>query len=486
MVETVRLTRLKLQFERIIPFYKSVIGTSQVSISVILAGIITILVTPVLTGIYSPSSFGQYSTAVAIATLFGTLFGHSRSSIVQLCSEQEVERLVSDAIAIRWTKALQVLLVTAVACLFGFGVAYGMIIGVLSVIVYVVNICRAFSARQLNFKRLARANISESISQNTGQMFLPLIEMTTLGLPFGFLIGKLFVLGQVKPAIGKEKKLKGPKKSLGKWRSEGFSLTAAALLNQITVAGIAIVITGLYGLKEAGIFAVALRLSSLPATFVGRSFNQLFFSKYAGWKRNDVDRFIRVRMSVYILFTLSILVHLVLVLIALPAVGQFLTGEWMTTSAVATTLTIWFAPNLVAGALSGAAIAERRSKTLLLLSCYEVPLRIGALVVGWRNEDFILGVELYALAGLVIALISLRFTLSTLDGRRISLMVPMIVLVGYLVVVVQVAKPAHLHANENWSRVPAVILVLLGLTVLARLAWRDSRVLSQQLVTTLK
>ncbi|MGO1383684.1 MAG: lipopolysaccharide biosynthesis protein [Arachnia sp.] len=293
---------------------------------------VLVLVSPLLTRIYSPQDFGALATFTAIVTVMGGLSSLSWERAVAIPrSDRQGRSLVllalgsSFTISVAccvpifvWRRELDALLGVSLFEPFWWLVPCTMAVLGLQASV------TAWLVRKKRYSSIALRNGVQGIAQSISSVGLGLAGLTPFGLLSGMAIGRFAsVLGVVRWRSLPSSRL--PERRLvmataSRFRRFPLVATWSRAVNVLGLQLPPLLIVAIYGVAEAGLYALTLRVLAVPVGVVVNAVSQYFEAAFAGQFRE--------RRPGLAKFTLKICSRLLLVALV-PSVVILIAGEWV-------------------------------------------------------------------------------------------------------------------------------------------------------------
>ena len=258
-----------------------------------IANAIPVVISPILTRIYSPEDFGLLALFVAIATIFGTIINGRYELAIMLPKKDE------DAINIVALGLIIMSLITLI--LFVIVIIFNEKIGHLFnnkdivIWLYIIplsiffiglfNLLNYFNNRKKYYKDIAKANIIKSITLVIFQLVVGFIKEGAAGLISGQIASQMTANIKLFKNLMKDKLLlsKISKKKIflvAKRYKEfpKFSI-AGALANKATGNLTNILISIFYNISTLGYYSLVQRVLGVPSVLIGNSIGQVFFEE---------------------------------------------------------------------------------------------------------------------------------------------------------------------------------------------------------------
>lgn len=239
-----------------------------------LGALVALALTPVITRIYEPETFGVFVQVVALAS---TLIGFNTLRYEIIGQTEEQEEGFSASIRLALANALAVAVITSAVSavfVFGFGAAaIWILVGPISFIGSATSIGAATFSRQRKYGQLSLGNFLQQGIVPAFQAGLGLYSASVLSLVVGFMLGR----GVWFRAIFRA--LRGPSLPIvdvhrRRWRSAtsaGFSALVNSAGSQVLLLGMSLA----YGAAVVGIVGMAIRLVVGPLSIVSQAVGQV-------------------------------------------------------------------------------------------------------------------------------------------------------------------------------------------------------------------
>lgn len=263
------------------------------------------------------------------------------------------------------------------------------------------------------FSALANTRISQSLGMVGAQAALGLGGVGLMGLIIGETFGRLIGVS----TLWREIKGKVPWGTINRRdmlsaanRYKRFPLYSApaGLLTAISTQIPVVVLATLYGPAVAGVYAMTIRVLSIPLTLIGGAINQVVLTK-AARSASDPSQLRALTKSVA---TGSIAAGAIVYGVA--AVGgeglfAYCLGEkWYSAGTYARILTPWFLVWLAGKALSGLLTIREWQPTILLYALFECLTRLGSLWSGAMLGRPDLAIASLSIASLTIGVLTIE------------------------------------------------------------------------------
>lgn len=280
----------------------------------VIAQVITVVSSPVLTRLYTPEEMGVLASLLAVVMIIGIVAaGRYDLAVVLPNDEQDANAVIYTGIIIAFIFSL---LITIVFVFFGsrLGPLLGMknvhkkwldLIGLMVFLVGVEHVLKRSCVRDRNFKVIASAQVFQQVGANGVKIGAGFLHGGVAGLFIGTLSGH--VIRTVKLVFaerGRLLKKNGTfdftriKKVAKRYKKFPLISSWSALLNTASSQIPVILFASLYSPSVAGHYALSHRILSLPMTLIGRSVSDVFIERSAKARENSFE-LSRLALSIY-------------------------------------------------------------------------------------------------------------------------------------------------------------------------------------------
>ncbi len=257
----------------------------------ILAQSIPVLISPVLTRLYTPASFGVLQVFTSLSMIFGVI-GNARYEMAILLPKQD-----SRAVNIWFLTIVVALTISSITflsvCFFhDFWIEklktpqlsfWIYLFPLTALFIAVYNSSNYFLVREKNFKKISAGKVVRSGTVSLLQ--LSLFQFGSAGLITGFLLGQIsgafFYVREIIKKSGLVKKIKKVWVIALAKRYKKFPLLTApaSLFNRTATELPNILISGMFSATTLGFYSLAFRILSVPSSFIGMSIGQIYMKE---------------------------------------------------------------------------------------------------------------------------------------------------------------------------------------------------------------
>jgi len=258
-----------------------------------IAQAIPIVISPILTRIYTPEDFGVFALFVAISTIFGSI-ANARYELAIMLPKKDEDAINIFALGFIITSSLSLFLLILVIFFQDYFVSIlnnkeiGTWLYFIPITVFFVgffNILNFFNNRKKNYKDIAQSSIIKSIILAIVQISVGLLQKGASGLVEGQIISSMFANLRLFKNILKDKLLLSKIKkvkiiALAKKYQDfpKFSMWAF-FANALSLNLINIFVSTFYNILTLGYFSLAQRVIGLPITLIATAIGRVFFQE---------------------------------------------------------------------------------------------------------------------------------------------------------------------------------------------------------------
>ncbi|MBD7938621.1 oligosaccharide flippase family protein [Cytobacillus sp. Sa5YUA1] len=361
-------------------YFKSI---SQLTTGSFIAQIITLIVAPISTRLYTAEQLGVYTLILTLLTIFGPVIcGKYDLAIVSAKDDKEVMELI-------WSSTIfSVLFLFFISIFYRFYLtSYPEIIDEVGNFAYIVifmlfiraftNILTSYNNRYKEYKTISSVYVVRSLVQNIGLVLFGFLKFGAIGLLFSQLIGSLFGLRKqskhlYKNILGlKFVRIQGIKNVVKKYRKQPIYSMPAHFLSSTSYSILNLFISSLFGLSTFGYYSMSYRILGLPLSLVSMNVSKVFFQK-ATEEKSKYGNYYKAFKQITLLL-LSVSIPMVIILISFgPYVFELFFGEgWYIAGVYVQILAPMYGIRLIVSALTPALIVSGKQRLeLIIQSCF--------------------------------------------------------------------------------------------------------------------
>lgn len=367
-----------------------------------------------LTRLYSPAEFGEYSVALSAATVLAMLAVFAYPQAIPLANSDEEAR------GLTWLAILLSLLTCSTsALLLGLlaiarGELAGFVIGPVQVAMipltaFALGAWTALSALQSRHERfvlMGRSTTIGTLLQSGSQVIFGAVGAGSVGLSFGYVAGRITnaaLLGRGAD-LGRPPRIRSLASMASTWSAMPRWLLIPAILNLASTGAIAPWVSFWFGVEFAGWFTFAMLMLLVPGALLGQAITTMFFPRMAKADREGSSSASSVERLTAGLFSISLPVFIPVMLFGEELFSLIFGEEWAGAGQIASVLAPWIMVGFVSSPISSLALVKGRLRSAAFIGVIETIARFAAIAVGGAFESPFLAVSLYSAAGVVISL----------------------------------------------------------------------------------
>lgn len=399
------------------------------SVAVLVGGTVlgqglVILVSPILTRLYTPDDFGILAVYISCLSILG--------SVASLCYELAIPLPEDDKTAASLL-VLSLAIVVGISCLVGLGV---WLVG--EQVVYLVSapalkpylwllplsflgmgIYQALSGwavRKGYFTRIAQTKLSQSIGKVVTQIGMGIIVPGSFGLLLGDVIGRVSGTGTLATltwrkhsTVLRQVDVSEVRRAASRYRRFPLLSSAATLLNNLGLRLPTLLLASLYGSQVVGWLDLGDRVLIVPLALIGAAIKQVYVNETALAMRTDPERLPRIFFKVMGSMFLIAFPYIGFMAVFAPRLFPIVFGaEWAEAGVYVQFLAVMFLLQSMANPTSGTIDVLERQDLHLLREVTRIVLLSGVFVViGVLHLEPVMGVALFGVAGSIIYMLYL-------------------------------------------------------------------------------
>jgi len=351
-------------------FYKNILTLFKGSI---LSQFIPLLISPIITRLYSPREFGVLALFSSISVILGSIVnGRYEQALVLVKSEDEARHLTILSLLISCVISFVFLLIFILFKPFLLvffnepelgNWIYFIPLVILSIGVY--NTLNYYELRKKNFISISKSEVYRSASFASIQLTLPYLKSGIFGLIIGKIISSLvapFYLWKIsKFEVGKVNTsllIVLAKRYIDFPKFTNFSI----LLNNMSINAINLLIPILYSTTLLGLYSLMYKVLAAPFAFIGNSINQVFLEDAVRQKNDTGHAFNLTKRMVLQLSLVSFLFFGVAFFIVEDLFAFIFGEEWKMSGVYAKYLIPFFMFKFIASPLTSIHTAFEKQK----------------------------------------------------------------------------------------------------------------------------
>ena len=407
-------------------FFKNV---TTLAAGTTVAQVITILVSPLLSRLFTPEDFALFAAFTSIAGLFAIVAtGKYELAIILPDEDREAAQILFAIILL--VGIVSIFSPVVLIVLSKFSPACNLILSNNLLVYFIVFVfcsanleaLRYYFVRIKQFKAISYRTILGSIIT----VFLNIIGGWFFNIPAMFIISTtiaqvlcivLFVYFIKKSIKFSWFNLKTVKMVLFKYRKFPFFTMPGQLLNSFTGSLPILVLPALYSQSEIGQFAFVQKIVGIPMTIIGGSVAQVFFQKFATVGCDEQKKlFLKTFFYLFVFITVC---AIPCVIVAVPVFNVIFGAKWLFAAKLAQILAPMYIAQFAISNISGAVyIINGKLKTELGLQILRLVLVAAAFLIAFvQNVSFVQSIIFFSIAMIIWYLATLIISLMVTNSK---------------------------------------------------------------------
>jgi len=367
-----------------------------------IAQAIPVLVSPILSRIYSPDDFGILALFMAISIVISVIStGRYELAIMLPEEKRDASNILALAIILTFftsilTLGLIIILKDFIANFFDEPGIENWLYLIPLVVLFTgtYNTFNYWSTRHKTFKRNAVSRISQSSVMVGTNLGLGFANFGAIGLIAGYIIGQVIatIVLSWKTLKNYTELTKDVSRHLiminaRKYRNFLRINTPHAFIGSLQDHGIVYVIMAFFNKAILGSYSFAFRLVTAPASLIGSSIYQVFYQKATTALQEGQDIQPMVLRIYRNLFVIGLPIFTILFFFG-PPIFAFVFGEkWVMAGEIASIISPWLFLNFMASPVSCITVIMNKQWQGMMLSIADLGLKITAIVIGGLKDD---------------------------------------------------------------------------------------------------
>jgi len=393
-----------------------------------IAQVIPIVISPILTRLYTPEDFGVLALFISITSILGNI-ASGRYELAIMLPKKDGDAINIATLGIFITTVFSFILLLII--LFFHSYILNLLnnkeispwlysIPLVVFLTGLYNVLNYWNNRKKHYKNLAKASILKSVVGSIIQLILGFFKVGATGLISGQIISQMFVNGILLKNLIKEKVvLKKLNKSkiiiLGK-KYKNFPLYSmpSGVINTLSLQLPILILSKYFDIKFIGMFSLSQRVLSLPISFIGSSVGQVFFQKASVSNAQELQ--ILIINTIRKLFFLGLIPFSILLVYG-DLIFSFIFGKnWLIAGYISQILSVWLFIVFCVSPVSIIYDIKQKQKEALIFNILLVIGRAGALILGAVFiKEFLYTIILYAMVGTVLWIGNALYILSLVN-----------------------------------------------------------------------
>lgn len=400
-----------------------------------IAQFVAILLTPILSRIYSTEDFGELSLFMSITGILSVV-STMRYEMAVILPEKDEDAVnvmaLSFLIAVGWS-------VLSLFAIFLFGDlisdffggtkngGYIYLVPLVVLMLGLIQVLNFWSLRIKTFKSNAYSRIGNATINNGLALGLGITVKGSFGLMMGYFFAQVTSLVVLSRTVVKNRRkfldqVSWEKMKQNAYRYRNFPKINAshALVGSFQENGIIFFMKSFFGTSVLGSYSFAYRLLSVPSSLISTAISQALMEK-ATKSVNNGETIKPMVLKIYkIVFILGAPLFLTLFLFA-PDIFAFVFSEkFREAGVIAQILTPWMFLNFIANSASGIPIIYNRLGIPFLFTCIDISLKILSLFIGWYFKSYHIGFMVMSISCSILLLVTFAWIYYLISNPKLN------------------------------------------------------------------
>lgn len=344
-----------------------------------LAQLLAVCISPIMTRIYSAEAIGEYTLILTAVSIFGTVICLKYDAAVVLEeSENRVYALLKLSVLVTLLASLLAAVGYAVYCYVtaALTISFWEVMAwvfVLLVATGLGNILVSFNNRNKEYKLITSVNVVREVGRDVTLVGLGLLKLGSLGL---------LISQTVSLALGLNRQSRSLKEKKVRWSIIGVSemkevavehykqpvySVPANFINNLSYSALNIMVSELFGLTELAYYSMSFRMLGLPLTLVSANMSKVFFERASREYEKEGDCRKSFLMTTALLSAVAVPMVALLLWLAPGLFSIFFGSEWVAAGRYVQILAPMFGIRMVVSALTPAMSIFRKQNIELLV-----------------------------------------------------------------------------------------------------------------------
>lgn len=268
------------------------------------------------------------------------------------------------------------------------------------------------------YKYVSIGSISKSTSLSASQLITGLSIFKHIGLIPGLIIGQFFNLIIICPLVLKNiselKKHISIKRMLflaSKYKDIPIFNTISTFINTLSNELPVLLITRFFGLGEAGVYGLAIKVSKTPPGIIGQSISQVFFREASSIYNSNENLYNFIIKTYKTLFLIALFIFIPLVIVSFY-LDIIFGNEWNNVGIQVRILLPWLFMMFLNSPISSLITILNKQKTILIFNILLLVFRFLAIYLGYfLYNNILITLSLFSTVGVLFNLINLIYFL---------------------------------------------------------------------------
>ncbi|HBV22304.1 MAG TPA: hypothetical protein DEB42_00735 [Jeotgalicoccus sp.] len=394
-----------------------------------IAQIITFFCYLIISKLYSPTEFGEFSLIYSIISIISVVATLKIDQAIPISrKDEEAQKILFSSICISISIGILSIIIAIILGRFIESYQsvrnYSLIIGVTVFLIGLKQTFTSYSVYKNQFQLNSNNQVTRASVINVTQ--ITFFKLGTFGLiiaqPLGHLIANLNYIKNYLPELTMIKKfnIEDFRKVLKNYKDFIFLLSPATLLNTLSANLPILVFIIAFEGYLVGLYAFAYRILLTPISMIAGAISQPFLKKMTENFSNKeyIDGFLSVLISnLYFFITFPLVM---LYLFSQDLFEIFLSNEWTNLYEVVNILIPWLIFIFLTGPISQIYTVYRKHNFNLIYNIFSLIIKFLVLIVCAAEFDFYTSLKIYVLVNILLTIFQFNLLLNIASVKKIN------------------------------------------------------------------
>ncbi len=381
----------------------------------VIAQVITLLITLILTRLYNPEDFGTFSLAMAIAGGIGTIASmRYELAIMRPKNDTDAYKVVILSLALCVIISFVTAIVMGVIILVAPNIpTWFLLIPLMTFVIGLFQIFNNLANRQKKYKKIATSRVIASTLNSSISVGFGGLNIGGLGLFLGNILGQFCSIFNLINFTELKCNLKTTTfKDLRFWAKQYKDMPQTNLFQAIVdvylINGLTYMIPVFFGTTIVGFYSFSMRILQVPVSFIGSAIAQVFYQKANDIHHTNENLRHIVKQTIKRSSIIALPLPIILMFFGPDLFAFVFSKEWRIAGEYAQILSPWIYFDFIRMTISQVPIILRKQKHMLLISFLGVlALTTSILTAGLVFNDIKIGL---CLASAFLSILAIYIT----------------------------------------------------------------------------
>ena len=391
----------------------------------VLAQIIPILLTPILSRIYTPQDFGFYGFYLSIISVFAVVASgrfHLALFIANRSSKAVYILKTSILVVLIFSSLISVGIIISSIFISRFSFWY-YFVGLVVFNATLIEVLNTYANTKGDYKIMSSNMIIRSIIANFIFIILGVLKFGEDGLMIGLLLGQILQL--IHFYFYYQKEIRFYKINSRLFRTTVYTYknflihsSSSALLNNLSIQLPTFFLKNYYNIASVGQYFQSYKLLTLPNSFVAKAFGSVFVKKAAD-RLNKKEEINDIVLSLYKnLVFISFIPFSILAVYGDIIFSVILGEQWAESGVFAQIISPWVYINFIVLPFTYLFEVFQRQKHFSIFNLILLTTRLVSLLVGYYYKDIYLSILLFSISSFIVysSMLIYLFNLTKVKG----------------------------------------------------------------------